>query len=677
MNTLKSSDHHISESAGKNKSDIDLIKIQHDLEASEVRYRRLFETAQDGILLIDFDTGVIVDVNPYLIKMLGYSESEILHKHLWEIGVFKNIAVSKENFKSLQNKGFVRFDDLPLETKDKRKINVEFVANAYKIDGEKIIQCNIRDITQRKKAEILLRESESRFRQMFENGHFGIFLTNKNLEFIKANPAICKILGYTEKELVKKKFTDITYGERVKRDIKAVSDILDRKIQVYRTEKQYIKKNREIIWVRIVVSALRDSDENFLYFLVMVEDINKYKVIENALRQSEEEFSDVFKFSPYVLTITRIKDGKFLEVNNAFVKLSGITRKEALSGTSVGLGVWSIKKDRQKIMREIIKKGYISNREFPFKSKKLGVLTGLYSAKLIIVNGEQCVLSSIADITKLKLAEKEVLELKNRDEAMLASIGDAVFACDSDGKILLFNKMAEHMTGLPPNEAIGRHYNQVFHFVRENDGGSIQDFIAQAIKTNTITRMERNTLLIRKDGTKTPVADSAAPIKSLSGKIVGCVVVFHDVTKDRQIDSAKTEFVSLASHQLRTPLTAINWYCEMLLNDCKNELNPVQENYAKETYKASKRMVALMNALLNVSRLEMGTFMVEPRLINIIHIAKNCLNDLESQIIKKKIIVLEKYDSNVTDINADPRLIGIVFQNLLTNAVKYTKKGGE
>ncbi len=432
-----------------------------------------------------------------------------------------------------------------------------------------------------------------------------------------------------------------------------------------------------IRWVHGLGRLIFNSKKQPVSMIGTIQDITTEITAREILRKSEKKFSDLFKFSPYVLTITRLKDGKFLNVNDAFVTLSGITRKEALAGTSIGFGVWSVKKNRQKIMREIQSKGFVNNREFPSKSKKSGVLTGLYSAKLIMVNGESCILSSVADITKLKQTESAVLELKNRDEAMLASIGDAVFACDLNGNILLFNKMAEQMTGILSEDAVGKHYKQVLSFIRETDGKPIRDFVAQSIRSNAVTKMTRNTLLIRKDGVKIPVADSAAPIRNISGKAVGCVVVFHDVTKDRQIDKAKTEFVSLASHQLRTPLTAINWYCEMLLNDEKNKLNSVQEVYAKETYKASKRMVALMNALLNVSRLETGTFAVEPKLINIIHIAKNCINDLESRIIKKKIILEEKYGTDKSEIYSDPKLTGIVFQNLLTNAIKYTKSGGK
>ncbi len=118
---------------------------------SETRYRRLFETAQDGILILDAETGQISDVNPFLIEMLGYSYEDFLGKKLWEIGPFKNIEASKITFSELQSKGYVRFEDLPLETKDGRLIAVEFVSNVYLVNRHKVIQCNIRDITERKR----------------------------------------------------------------------------------------------------------------------------------------------------------------------------------------------------------------------------------------------------------------------------------------------------------------------------------------------------------------------------------------------------------------------------------------------------------------------------------------------------------------------------------------------
>jgi PAS domain S-box-containing protein len=133
-------------------------RIEHELadeaqEASELRYRRLFESAKDGILIIDADSGEIVDVNPYLVELLGFSKEELAGKELWEIGPFKDIVASKLAFAELQHQGYIRYENLPLETREGLIRQVEFVSNSYLAGESRVIQCNIRDITERKLAE--------------------------------------------------------------------------------------------------------------------------------------------------------------------------------------------------------------------------------------------------------------------------------------------------------------------------------------------------------------------------------------------------------------------------------------------------------------------------------------------------------------------------------------------
>jgi PAS domain S-box-containing protein len=136
------------------------------LKVSEMRYRRLFETAQDGILILNADTGQIDDVNPFLTDMLGYSREQLLGNKLWEIGPFKDTQASKAQFKELQRETYVRYDDLPVETRDGRSISVEFVSNVYQVNGGKVIQCNVRDITKRKQAEAKRKEYSRKLQEL-------------------------------------------------------------------------------------------------------------------------------------------------------------------------------------------------------------------------------------------------------------------------------------------------------------------------------------------------------------------------------------------------------------------------------------------------------------------------------------------------------------------------------
>jgi len=144
-------------------------KMEAVLKVSETNYRRLFQAAQDGILVLDAETGQISDVNPFLLEMLGYSHEELMGKNLWEIGKFRDIEASKATSAELKSKGYVRYNDLPLETKDGRPIAVEFVSNVYLVNHHKVIQCNIRDITERKlTAEALKKSNNELERQAVE-----------------------------------------------------------------------------------------------------------------------------------------------------------------------------------------------------------------------------------------------------------------------------------------------------------------------------------------------------------------------------------------------------------------------------------------------------------------------------------------------------------------------------
>lgn len=151
------------------------------LKISETRYRRLFETAQDGILILDAETGQISDVNPFLVEILGYSYEDFLGKKLWEIGPFKNTEASKAAFLELQSEGYVRFEDLPLETKEGHPIDVEFVSNVYLVNHQKVIQCNIRDITERKRLAEALQKAHNELERRVEERTIELRAANEQL----------------------------------------------------------------------------------------------------------------------------------------------------------------------------------------------------------------------------------------------------------------------------------------------------------------------------------------------------------------------------------------------------------------------------------------------------------------------------------------------------------------
>jgi PAS domain S-box-containing protein/putative nucleotidyltransferase with HDIG domain len=182
------------------------------IQASEARYRRLFETAQDGILLLDAKTGEITDVNPFLIHLLGYAYDEITGKKLWEIGPFVDRAAAKQAFEKLQRDRYIRYDDLPLQTATGTRIQVEFVSNVYLVDGREVIQCNIRDITERRRAAAALADSELKYRQVVENAGQGVFVV-QGARIVFLNPMAAAMIGHSREKAMGRPFAEFIHPE--------------------------------------------------------------------------------------------------------------------------------------------------------------------------------------------------------------------------------------------------------------------------------------------------------------------------------------------------------------------------------------------------------------------------------------------------------------------------------
>ena len=271
---------------------------------------------------------------------------------------------------------------------------------------------------------------------------------------------------------------------------------------------------------------------------------------------------------------------------------------------------------------------------------------------------------------------KELEEAKSKDEAVLASIGDAVIACDKKGKVMIFNNMAEEISGFSIKEVINGHYSKYLKFVIEETGKPSPDFIAKAIKSGKKTKTADHTLIIRKNGQKIPVEDSASPIQNKKGNIIGCVIVFRDVTQRRKIDKMKTEFVSLASHQLKTPLTVISWLVEMLNKGKVGKIAGKQKEYLTDVYHSTQRMIKLVNDLLNVSRLETGILRIQPELTQFEKIIQNVIKSRKALINKKQCkVIFKKPKKKLAPILLDKSLIKQAVNNLLTNAIRYSGPG--
>ncbi len=306
---------------------------QSALEASEARYRRLFETAQDAILILDAEgtTGKIMDANPFVIDLLGYSLDELIGKELWEIGLFSDKNESKAAMERLQKDGYIRYEDMPLETKQGKRIDVEFVSNTYMVGDRKVIQCNIRDITERAEAGRALEASEARYRRLFETAQDAILILEEATgKIIDANPFLMNLLGYSLDELIGKELWEIgVFAD------KAESQAAMTELQ----EKGYIRyedipletKDGKSVEVEFVSNSYMVGDRKVIQ--CNIRDITDRKWAEEAARISTERFRFLAESMPLMI-FTATPSGAIDYVNRELTAFTGLHSEDIYaSGT--------------------------------------------------------------------------------------------------------------------------------------------------------------------------------------------------------------------------------------------------------------------------------------------------------------------------------------------------------
>jgi PAS domain S-box-containing protein len=287
---------------------------------------------------------------------------------------------------------------------------------------------------------------------------------------------------------------------------------------------------------------------------------------------------------------------------------------------------------------------------------------------------KKAVFDLLAEVDKEK---KKAMEERDKIDTILHSIGEGVFVIDTDHRIILINQIAADMSGSKIETCLSRRYDEALRFVYERDESMAATFVQEAMDTGEMKGMTTHTMLLKTDGEKIAVATSASPLKDGGGKVIGCVVVFRDVTRERNIDRMKTEFISLASHQLRTPLSAMKWFAEMLISGDAGKLTDEQREFVVNIYQSNERMIELVNSLLDVSRIESGRIIIDPRPTDLVELVKEVEPEIKQKVEEKKQNFVISAHENLPKINVDPKLIREVYKNLLTNAVKYTPEGGE
>ncbi len=407
----------------------------------------------------------------------------------------------------------------------------------------------------------------------------------------------------------------------------------------------------------------------------------KLRVLIEDLSALEDYVKDLFVFLPLPLAYISPK-GIILESNPAFEEFSGLGFNEIIGEP---LDRLFDPEDTKLVVEQTLREGQILGKELNFypkgkESKVVQVFTRAREDEEGVIVG---FFLSLFDLTKIKEAEEELRltqrallkalkeserarEIAEREQvktrAIIANLGDGLLVFERS-ILTLINPSAELFLGVKKEDVIGK---GIVELAEISPFNSLFKIVGKNIK-----KVFRATWEIKED----LVLEVSSGVFSVEG-LEGRFIVLHDVSREKLIEKMKTEFVSIAAHQLRTPLSAIKWSLRMILDGDLGELSPEQKEYLERTYQSNERMIDLINSLLNVARIEEGRFVYTLQKIDISQVLKETIEELKSQIKSKKQKLKLKIAKGLPLVLTDPEKIKLVFQNLIENAVKYTPEKG-
>ena len=433
-----------------------LFDAQKKMNAAESGYRRLFEAAQDGILILDAESGMIKDVNPFLIEMLGYSKEQFLDKAIWEIGFFQHITANKDKFLELQQKQYVRYENLPLESADGHQKSVEFVSNIYLVNSHKVIQCNIRDITDRVQAEEFLKLEEVRLQtqlelhkmmdatqdQLFDfmlgaiqksiQSPFAYIGTLDEAEAVETihrwSENVMEQCAVHNKQMEFQISESGLWGECVRQRkpviVNSYADATDKKgtpvghVPIRRFMAVPVFDGRKIVAVAAVANKVFEYDETDVATLETLTNrlwgIIKRKRVEEELRTTRDYLDNLVNYAnaPIIVWNPGFIITRF---NSAFEHLSGYQADEAIGRKLDFLFPESSAKASLTKIAITSTGEHWESVEIPILRKDGQVCIALWNSASLYEQGSKTVIATIAqgqDITQRKQAQ-DMLELKN------------------------------------------------------------------------------------------------------------------------------------------------------------------------------------------------------------------------------------------------------------------------
>lgn len=642
-------------------------KKQDILIKNEERFRNLFENANDAIWLMDKNT--FIDCNRRAVELFKCKNKKDVINHTpmdfspprQPDGKFSKDKAFK--YISAALKGHPQRFYWKHKNKKGELIDAEISLNIIISSGKRYIQAIGRDITERKIAEKKLRESEEIFKNIFKYSAAGVSLIDINGRWIEVNDIFCKITGYSKKELLSYKYVDITHKNDKAKSKYFFKKILLGKIKYRYFEKRYVHKNGSIIWVYLSLSLIRDSFNKPLYFITHIQDITKNKIIEESLKESEEKYRTLMDNSPDAIVV--YIENKIVYVNNECVCLMKASSKKQLIGKKV---MQFVHPDSRKIVIERMKKVTKEGIILPSIEEKFICLDGssvdVEVKSMSIKLGSKLAVQLIArDITERKESEKKIEESEEKYRRLFESSKDSILILnENSGAVVDLNPFVQNLFLYNKEELLGKKIYEIETFKKVISG--INEF--RKIRKKGYIRYD-NLALKTKDGRVKYVEFILTTYFVNGKKLIQCNL--RDLTERMELEEAKSGFLSITSHQLRTPLSITKWVLDAMLHD--GDLSPKQLKRCKDLIISNERLIYLVNDLLNVSLIETGKLVVNKRNTNLDKLINELVSSFKILAEKRKKYIKINIPPNIKNVYCDPVLVHEIIENLLSNALNY------
>jgi PAS domain S-box-containing protein len=561
---------------GVDKDITELKLAEEQLRASEEKHRLLAENIQEVIWSLDLATFRLTYISPSVVKKSGYTVQELLdlplEKRMSPESYQTVVKVFQEEM-ALEATGRADPDrsrtlELIEYTKDGQTVWVESTMSFLRDqEGQAIGIVGVsRDITERRRAEAALKESEEKYSTLVENATDGVVIIQDE-KYKYANPAWIDITGYTFEEFAKMSIGVIVLPEyrdlvREKHRARAMREDGQSAYEVKIQCKDGEIRDVESCGMGIQYEGRPAS-------MAVLRDITERKRAEEALRESEEKYRTTLRSTPDTVAISRVEDGRFLELNDGFTRMFGYSREEAIGKTVKELGLYFVPEDRERLIEVLTTKEEVNEFEFKYRRKDGTSFEGMQSARPFRYGDEDCLISVVKDISLLKKAEKALKESEKMYRNLFENVYDVYYRLDQEGTILLISPSAERIFGYTPDEVVGKDIKQ--YCVNPKEG---EKFLAQLTKAGNVENFE--TQLRRKDNTVIWVSTNAKLLWDEGGNVSGVEGITRDVTEHKQAENEKLqgeklqaaiETAGAACHELNQPLQTILGLTELALQD--------------------------------------------------------------------------------------------------------------